>query len=555
MFTKEQVQNMSEKDLRQQVLIPLLQSMNFQGVCEYHGRNEFGKDIICWKVDELANRDSLALVVKAVTVSGQSKDCADIENQVRQCFSKPYIDPVTGLEESINRCWIVSNKPITNEAADHIKSGIGHAVYTENVKFVDIGVLWELIEKHMPLAATLQKLEGVRHDFETWDTHYRIEAKIDGAGIHHTLAEKFPGAALEKPLKIRSVFEFPDTEDGKEHLQALERFVETGAPAKIPAAYIKKLEYSEFLQHIYPTMTKDGFIELGSIPHPRPLLLRCEISCDDGDHCSIDYIHLVCIQVGQKEATLTNDGQPIPFRMQLVLRMDGQISHFHIELESNVSLNVHQQLAQMQFVHCFSKPHTVHFTNLDTGIVAGSSRSEVGLCEAPDENALEAVAALDALQRKSQKLVSIPGRDLTPDEYQDINMLRALFRTGKIGATWHNSSATIIITDETRVEIAQMIDLFDEGHGRIFLQQEEVLSLFGEEYALGPVQLLLLPAKMVNSLEIRIQLERGFSGEIPAKFVPTDDGRFTKEYLWWLPPNNGTTISTNLPAGVEALSD
>ena len=172
-----------------------------------------------------------------------------------------------------------------------------------------------------------------------------------------------------------------------------------------------------------------------------------------------------------------------------------------------------------------------------------------------NENALEAIAALDALQRKSQKLVSIPERDLTQDEYQDINMLRALFHTGKIGATWHNSSATVIITDETRAEIAQMIDLFDEGHGCIFLQQEEVISLFGEEYALGPIRLLSLPAKMVNSLEIRIQLEKGFCGELPAKFAPTDDGHFTKEYLLWLPENKSVYLPTNLPANADALSD
>jgi len=178
MFTKKQVQDMIEKDLRKQVLIPLLQAMQFQGVHEYHGTTEFGKDIVCWDTDKLNSRENLALVVKATAVSGQSNASADIENQVRQCFSKPYIDPITGAEEWVNRCWVVSNKPISSNAVDLIKAGIGHAVYAKNVTFVDVDKLWELIEEHMPLQASLQKLEDVRQDYETLDTHYRLETRI-----------------------------------------------------------------------------------------------------------------------------------------------------------------------------------------------------------------------------------------------------------------------------------------------------------------------------------------------------------------------------------------
>lgn len=123
-------------------------------------------------------------------------------------------------KEWIDRCWVVSNKPISSNAVDLIAAGIGRVVYAKNVKFVDIDELWKLIEKYMPLQATLQKLEDVRQDFETWDSHYRLEARISGTGIQHTLVEKFPGAAQEKPLTFHMAFEFPNTEDGREHVEA-----------------------------------------------------------------------------------------------------------------------------------------------------------------------------------------------------------------------------------------------------------------------------------------------------------------------------------------------
>jgi hypothetical protein len=394
----------------------------------------------------------------------------------------------------------------------------------------------------MPIQATLQKLEEVRHDFETWDTHYRLEAHIGGSGIHHTIVEKFPGASQEKPIEIKSVFSFPDTKEGREFLKAVESFFETGTPVKIPAAYIKSLEYSDFLQHVYPAITKDGFLLLGSVSNPKPLLLRCEVFCDDGNRFILNYIHLTCTQVGMKEVTLTNQDQPIPIKIRLVLRADTTVSSFHMALDHDISLNVHQLLMQMQLLSCFSKPHTVRFTNLETGILAGSSRSDVGLCDAPDSDVMEALAALDALQIKSGLLVSIPDRDLTDEEYQDINMLRVLFLTGKIDATWSNSTASMVVTDDNREEIRQMLKRFEDGNSaNITFWQEEKFLLFSKEYPLGSIKPVVLSAKLANESEVETFLDQDLCGELLLRFVPGDDGSFTKEYVNWLPRSIGST--------------
>jgi len=456
----------------------------------------------------------------------------------------PYIDPITGTGEQVDRCWVVSNKPISHEAVDLIRAGIGHAVYAKNVTFIGIDKLWELIETHMPFQANLQKLEDVRHDFETWDTHYRIEARIDGTGIQQTLAEKFPGAAQEKPLTFQMAFEFPDTEDGREQVKALERFHEAGAPVKIPAAYIKKLEYSDFLQQLYPSMTQDGFLQFGSLPHPKPLLLKCEIVCDDGDRFTIDYIHLTCIQAGQIEATLTNDNQPIPFRMQLVMRADGG-SQIHLSLDHEMTLNVHQQFRQLQFLRCLSKPHTIHFIGLEIGMSVGTIRHDAGICEPPNEDAFDALAALDALQRRSGRLVFLPDRDLTEEEYKDINMLRTLLRAGTVDMAWHNAAAAMMITDENRAEQTEMLQRFANGEGFFYPPQEEMLLLFGQEYPLGPMKPLSLPLTLVNWPEIKALLDTDYCGEVKLKFVPRDDGSFTKEYVKWLPEHNDAPTLSN----------
>jgi hypothetical protein len=73
-FTKQQVEQMNEDDLRERVLIPLMRAMEYQDVFKYHGgENEKGKDIVCWYLGRLNNRINLTLVVKAKPLSGINK--------------------------------------------------------------------------------------------------------------------------------------------------------------------------------------------------------------------------------------------------------------------------------------------------------------------------------------------------------------------------------------------------------------------------------------------------------------------------------------------------
>ncbi len=541
MFTKKQVGQMKEDELRDSVLIPLLRVMGYRDVYKYHGGdNEKGKDIVCWELGKLNNRANLALVVKAKPLSGRINvdkgTAGEVRGQVQQCFARPFVDPITGDDQDVHECWVVSNKKIEKNAVDALKSALGLSVYKGNVLFVGIDTLWELVEKHLRFQATLQKLEEVQQDYNTLDSHYRLDALISGNVIRHTLAEKFPGASLEKPLEIKSVFSIPvDTPDGRELQDAVERFFRTGSPVKIPSAYIKSLEYSDFLQHVYPAVMKDGYLELGSIPNSQPLLLRCEIFCNDGDRFELPYIHLTCIRAGTKEAMLTNQGQPIQVEIEMVLRSDSTVGSFHLSLVQGWSLNVHELLMQMRLLRCLSKPHTVRFTNLSAGFPCGSSRSDIGACDVPDRVAMASLEALEALQIKSGRLVFFPDRELTAEEYQNVDMLRVLFRTGKLTLHCEESSCSITVTDDNREEVFQVLRPFEGSSIGTFISwQEEQLNIFGGEYPLGPVK-YTFQAKLANEVEVKAFLDQGLCGDLRLKFVSGGDKRLIKEYENWLP--------------------
>jgi hypothetical protein len=213
-FTKQQVQTMKEDELRETVLLPLMRAMKFRDVYKYHGGvNEKGKDIVCWyKHPFLGNRRNVALVVKVRPISGKAAideaTAGEITMQINQCFGKPYDDPITGEEQSVHECWVVSNKPIGKDAIGAITAGLGKSVST--VQYVDIDTLWELIEKHLPLQAAFQKLAEAQQEFEQLDPQYRLDAHLTGSGLQFSLAEKYPGAAAEKPITIHTAFSFPD---------------------------------------------------------------------------------------------------------------------------------------------------------------------------------------------------------------------------------------------------------------------------------------------------------------------------------------------------------
>ncbi len=150
----DRLRNMKEAELQKYFLQPLLSSMAFQDVSIYHGSHEKGKDIICWRRDELGCRRNLALVVKAVRLTGQAKvtkgTLSEVSTQIQQCFCNTFTDPVSGETQQIHQCWVVSNQDITKEAVEQLNALLKPSGHDRNVSFIDHGKLLKLLEEYVP---------------------------------------------------------------------------------------------------------------------------------------------------------------------------------------------------------------------------------------------------------------------------------------------------------------------------------------------------------------------------------------------------------------------
>ncbi len=391
--------------------------------------------------------------------------------------------------------------------------------------------LLTLINAEQPL---WQMLAEVNQKLDMVDPHYRLEARLTSTGTEVTTVEKYPGAAAEKPIKIKFTTSIPTkTDKGRELAERIEQFITSGVPVKIPLPYIKNLEFPEFIKQALPEFTEEGFFVLGPAHNPKPLLLRFEFSNDDGEQFTLEYVQLNVVHAGKEEITLTNDEQPLPITVTVVLRSNGTIS---TQFGFRSPLNVYQVLMQLRLQHCLSKPYTVQLINLETGISIAHAQHATGEPNAPPLWLLQTTEALHALQIKARRPITIPERELTDDEWQVLDQLRRIVHEGKIEGTWNHVSPTVSILPEDLPGTKQLIALFEDGKsGDLTLYDlEETVTLFDVDLPLGKIKPIHLQAKLMNEQEVKEKLAEQKDSEIQLKFVPSGDPTIVKEYLDWL---------------------
>jgi hypothetical protein len=260
----------------------------------------------------------------------------------------------------------------------------------------------------------------------------------------------------------------------------------------------------------------------------------------------LDYLDMKRVRAGIKEVTLTNQEQPIPIKLEMVLRCDNIAdSYFHIWLAHEQPLNVHQKLMQLKFMRCISKPHTARITSIETGFLVATGRVEQGEWNASAEYALEIIAALDALQSKTRKEIVLPAdRELTAEETLAMEIMRVLFLTGKIHASWEGCQMGGNVTAESRAELEQLLHQFEGGQtGHIFFSQEESLLLFGEAYPLGRFEQVQIQVQLANEQEVRTFLEQEQEGPLTLRFIPASGHSLVKVFPDWMPKDAPTTPS------------
>jgi len=134
------------------ILEDLLPEMGFSDVKITHEKGnkpEFGKDLICSRIDEVEDKkDWYAFVVKKGKVSGKSGAVKEIEDQVYECFKYPYKSLEQTKKIPINKVKVVTNEHFSSGAKDKIFDSNNDE--RANIDFWDGEKLIFFIDKHYP---------------------------------------------------------------------------------------------------------------------------------------------------------------------------------------------------------------------------------------------------------------------------------------------------------------------------------------------------------------------------------------------------------------------
>jgi hypothetical protein len=148
---KEILNSISEKEFRQDLIIPLLSKMGYLAPIEYHGTVEKGKDIICFEYDRLNEQRFLSVVAKTGDLTGNAatnSGLMNVVNQIQQAFDNPYEDLYNMRQVFINEVWVMTTGKIVSGAQESVINTLRKNNLDKQIRIIGDDRLIYLIDKH-----------------------------------------------------------------------------------------------------------------------------------------------------------------------------------------------------------------------------------------------------------------------------------------------------------------------------------------------------------------------------------------------------------------------
>jgi hypothetical protein len=544
-WTREQILKMKEIPLQKEVLIPLFKKMGFRDVRPHQGPGEIGKDIVMWKNEEIGRRMNYAVVVKAKKITGKvpgSSSAGQVATQVQQCFGEDYLDSRTLEDCMVHQVFVVTSQEIIPQAKIAIRSILRRSNLDRATTFIDGEALWELIEEHFKDKTVLDMLTEVKQILDDADPDYRIVSTLRSNTISFSIEPKHPEAEEKRPLHISSRFSFPDTPEGLTKRLEFQRFLQTGSEVTIPNKYIEKFDIPDFMKKVLdPIQTGDYQVTMGTLP--AVVLVKILMQCDDGEEAQLEYVPLVKIYEDDKRITLSNAGQLVPWRIELILNKEAREFLFNYKF-SYGGVNVNWALQGLKFERAMAKGGVFKIKHLETGFDILTRTIEPGLFHEPNGHLIEIIEKLLFIQHKARIPIPAPTNDLPVTEVETIFLTAYKMESGSLEA----GDFTVQGDKEFAEDIIRRI----ENNEPIFLRgiSDEVVELLGVTIPMGKAIVTCHNAVLSNTalVELKKAVKSATAeSRIPINFKASEDHQITVEYPSWQPNNESQEPTDSIP--------
>ena len=512
-LSQQKLKALSEADLRKEVLIPLFQAMGFQDVFEYHGSDEFGKDIVMWQKDVLEGRTNFAVVAKAKNITGavSKGHISEICIQVRQCFGQPFLDPIDSSQRAVDRVIVVTSGSITRPARKAIQVELG--VLASQTVIIDGGILWRRIREYMPNAVLWDNLNKARKliNEQSGDLELTLQISPESTAI---LAS--PKSDMAEPISGTLGVEFLDTIEGLAKKAEFLNHFRTGQPVLITKDTADKIEVTlpEFLRNLAPE-GEITHLYLGPSRATEPQLRRLIVEGREGTRCVFEYIEF-SVQSGTEQVTLSNERQPIPFKVNLTLT-EGHIKFdFSFEVTEH---NVVQGLRALTLMKALSEGSTVRILYWESNLEEFSFEIEPGQYAPPTPEDILCFSALAFIQNR----LSIPfvTKPIGDHQFTWIKITASALQSGRAVIP----GASLNLRDHPELSAPER---WEELSGQPFSLPVNVadykVTILEKEISLGPARILCRG----------IVTEENVDGNRTFFLRATEDSPFLAEFPNWL---------------------
>lgn len=130
------MQTLNERDFTDEYVLPLFEEMGFLGVRYIGGGEEFGRDILCYQINNAGTRIDYGIQVKNDPIAGNAS-AQEIIEQARTAFENPFSDETDArAQRYIGIFYVVTSHHITEHCRRIIRNGASNPIYFMDGRFI-----------------------------------------------------------------------------------------------------------------------------------------------------------------------------------------------------------------------------------------------------------------------------------------------------------------------------------------------------------------------------------------------------------------------------------
>lgn len=154
----------NEEDFTKRLLVPLFLRLGFAIVANYHGRREFGKDLLIGEIDRFSHVRFHGVQAKFESSIGKEA-MHGLIHDCDEAFVKPFIHPQTGQQQKISSFYAVNAGSVSDEARELFFEAL-QPKHADNVRIIDGKDLLALdrFAVMSRIDSTRELLDGLLHE-------------------------------------------------------------------------------------------------------------------------------------------------------------------------------------------------------------------------------------------------------------------------------------------------------------------------------------------------------------------------------------------------------